>query len=389
MRFDVVCIIDPRFEGGTAAAVACDVSAFLEAGLSVALVEVTSPYLADTERTRSKIITNMVQDPRVQVLDITRDPEVIARAAFFHHPMTFFYGLEASFRLRAEMSFLVAHHLPFRGDGSLQYDPVVTSWRVYRRTGVWPVWAPVSGICRQQLQSFAPLIRLASEDWPNVFDVSDWVPKRQAFAQDRLVIGRHGRADLLKWPATSAQIQASLPALPDTEIRVMGAPLADFDQMGIDTSHWTLLPFDAEPVAQFLDRLDVFIYHFHPDSSESFGRTVAEAMLMGAVCILDPRLEPTFGDLALYAPPEETAAVLERLRADPVAARRLAERAQAATRARHDIGSVPARLEGLMSTRPSQGATAARAASPIEVLRKTVGMMRRREYFLSQLASRS
>lgn len=388
MCLDVVCIIDPRFEGGTAAAMASDVSAFLDAGLTVGIVEVTSPYLSDATAMRSRVMSDLVQDSRLQVLDVTQAPAIRADAAFFHHPMTFFYGIETGFRIKARTSFLVAHHLPFRGDGSLQYDPVVTSWRLYRRTGVWPVWAPVSGICRQQLQSFAPFIRLSSEDWPNVFDVSDWEPERKAFSESRLVIGRHGRADLLKWPETPAQIRASLPALPDTQIRVMGAPEAEFEAMGIDTSDWTLLPFNAEPVSSFLDRLDVFIYQFHPNSSESFGRTVAEAMLMGAVCILDPRLEPTFGDLAIYAPPEETTSVLERLRTDPASARRLADRAQEVTRTRHNLSSVPARLEAMMAAGPAPRLGQVRAAPPVEVLRKTVGMIRRGEYFLSQLASR-
>ncbi|WP_394181618.1 glycosyltransferase [Yoonia maritima] len=388
MTLDVICVIDPRFAGGTAAAMASDINAFLDAGLEVGLVEVKSPYLSDVTEARSKAVAKIREDNRLHVIHDTAYRVVKARAAFLHHPMTFFYGLDQPIQLQVEKSFMVAHHLPFRGDGSLQYDPIVTSWRAYRATGAKPIWAPVSGICRQQLQSFAPLIRLASQDWPNVFDVSAWTPTREIFTGDHITIGRHGRADLLKWPETAAEIAASLPSLPNTRIRVMGAPTAELDTMGVDRSSWTVIPFDAEPVAQFLDQLDVFIYHFHPNSSESFGRTVAEAMLMGAVCILDPRLEPTFGDLALYCLPDETAAMIGRLRADPAAARSLADRARNSIAARHSIGSVPGRLNDLMAGKTADNQTEERVVSPLEVLRKTAGMMRRREYFLSQLGAR-
>jgi hypothetical protein len=388
MTLDVICAIDPRFVGGTAAALASDIQAFLDAGLEVGLLEVTSPYLQGNPKIRSKIVTEIVDDTRLHLFDAAQSPTIKAKTAFLHHPMTFFYGLDDALKLDVERSYLVAHHLPFRGDGSLQYDPIITSKRVLRSVGTRPLWAPVSGICRQQLQSFTPFIQLANQDWPNVFDVDEWVPSRQSFSDEHLTIGRHGRADLLKWPETRAMIQASLPSLPQTDIRVMGAPLEGFSQMGVDTSGWTILPFDAEPVVTFLDRLDVFIYHFHTQSSESFGRTVAEAMLMGSVCILDPRLEPTFGDLAIYGEPNETSEHIERLRANPVASRKFAERAKATIAARHSLASVSARLDELNFDKPAPRYGLTRTASPLDVIRKTVGMIRRREYFLSQLGKR-
>ena len=388
MTLDVICVIDPRFAGGTAAAMVCDVNAFLDLGLEVGLVEVSSSYLGDVPQVRSKPIEEIRKDKRLHLLDDAQDRVCEAKTTFLHHPMTFFYGLDRPIKLRVERSFLVAHHLPFRGDGSLQYDPVATSSRVARSTGVKPHWAPVSGICRQQLQSFAPLVRLASQDWPNVFDVTSWVPKREAFSQSELTIGRHGRADVLKWPETVADIAASLPALPDSKIRVMGVPVAELTTLGVDTSQWDILPFDAEPVDAFLDQLDVFIYHFHPASSESFGRTVAEAMLMGAVCILDPRLKPTFGDLAHYCPPSETAEVITRLRADPVAARAFAEKARTSIASSCGMMSIGPRLEKIIADEPMPGQDKTRFASPLSTLRKTVGMVRRGEYFPSQLAKR-
>lgn len=385
---DVVCIIDSRFVGGTAAALACDIEAFLAAGLQVGLIEVRSSYLDGPPTERSRVMQGVVADERLTVMLAEEANGVSAKVAFLHHPMTFFFGLEQRCRIRAERAFLVAHHLPFRGDGSLQYDPVVTTRRAERDTGVRPAWAPVSGLCRDQLLAFAPLVRVSSEDWPNAFDTDAWTPKRRVFENAHIAIGRHGRADLLKWPLTANGIRASLPALPDSSVHVMGCPTTAFQQLGVDTSTWNILAFDAEPVAAFLERLDVFIYHFHPQSSESFGRTVAEAMLMGCVCILDPRLEATFGDLALYCAPQDTADVLQRLRDDPAGARTLADRAQNAMRTRHNKTAIPARLDVFAADGGVTRGQGARFASPLAVMRKTIGMMRRGEYFESQLANR-
>lgn len=386
--FDVLCAIDPRFTGGTPAAMASDITAFLGAGLKVGVVPVRSSYLDDMPSGTSRKMQQLLSDDRVELLDPLADGVISARTLFLHHPMTFFYGIEAPLNVRAERAFMVAHHPPFRGDGSLQYDPVATSRRVHAKTGVRPVWLPVSGVCRQQLQSFHPFVRISDHDWPNVFDLDDWVPTRPAFSGERIVIGRHSRADALKWPGSAADIAASLPAMPESDIRVMGCPREALEKLGADMQNWTVYDFDEVPVPTFLDGLDVFAYHYHPAYTECFGRTVAEAMLMGAVCVLDPRLEPTFGALALYCEPKDTTAVIESLRADPIAARALAARARAEIIARHGMASVMPRLNQLFAPLASASAASPprRQVPPHQVLKKLVGMVRRREYFVSQLS---
>lgn len=385
MMLDVLCVMDPRFAGGTASAVATDIGAMLDAGLSVGLCEVQSPYLAKDPGPRSKVMEKLIQDRRLHVFPAGSQQEIEANTVFLHHPMTFFYGLETKVRIKSDRAFLVAHHMPFRGDGSLQYEPVTTSHRVQRDTGLAPVWLPVSGLCRKHLQSFHPLIRLSPTDWPNLFDVTEWGLDREIFDSKTITIGRHGRADPLKWPDSAAKIRASLPVLQDTQIAVMGCPKDRLLALGVELSDWTLLDFDQEPVPAFLNRLDVFVYHFHPDWSETFGRTVAEAMLSGCVCVLDPRIKATFGDLAIYCEPEETAAVIEKLRRNPKEARALARRARDAIAKRHDIRSIMDRLAALTSGRGEIAPASPAFASPVTVLRKTIGMMRRREYLRSDL----
>jgi hypothetical protein len=229
------------------------------------------------------------------------------------------------------------------------------------------------------------LIRLTSQDWPNVFDVDSWRPTKVPFSSNSITIGRHGRADLLKWPETAQGISDSLPTLPNSTIRVMGVPTSDIAAMGVNINNWTILPFNAEPVPDFLDQLDVFVYHFHPQASESFGRTVAEAMLMGAVCILDPRLKPTFGELAVYCEPPDTAQLIEKFRLDPVGAQRFAANTREVICETHKFSSVPDRLRQINRAVPQKGMQTTRSQNPLQVMRKVIGLMRRHEFTLSAL----
>ena len=300
-----------------------------------------------------------------------------ADIAFLHHPMVFFHGTRERVRIKTERTVLVTHHVPFRGDGSLEYDPLKTQRRIRRDFGTTPLWAPISGICRRQLASFQPLIRLTSEDWTNIFDLAQWAPTRQIFETPDLVVGRHGRADVLKWPETAGRISASLPAGPGVQVRVMGCPVEDLQALGTDMSSWDMVPFGAEPVARFLDSLDVFSYFHHPRWVETFGRTVAEAAMMGRLCILEPGLEATFGEIGLYCAPSDVAALLARMRDDPDAARAQGAKAREMACARYGREVVAGRMARLR-TDNGQRARKDPAVPALSTARKLVGLYRRR-----------
>lgn len=373
--FDVLCVADPRFAGGTTAALAADVEAFAASGRRVGLMFVTSAFLRegiDRPNPTALALTDLPGVERVRA-----EGPVAAETVFLHHPLVFFHGVAERAAIRAKRAALVAHQAPFRGDGSLEYDPLATARRIRRSFGLAPLWAPISGLCRRQLESFAPFIRLTSEDWTNVFDAADWSSGREIFSGPEIVIGRHGRDDPLKWPATAAEIAASLPVGPGRRVRVMGCPVAALEGLGADLSGWEILPFGAEPARGFLDRLDIFSYHHHPRWTETFGRTVAEAALMGRIVIADPALAPSFPDLALIARPAETPALIERLSGDRDAARRGAAAARDLALARFGRETVIIRLARLAGDEGTRARTAP-SASPLTAARKLAGLHRRR-----------
>jgi hypothetical protein len=372
--FDVLVVGDARFQGGTTAAMAADVTAFSALGLRVGLLFVRSAYLDDSRDPPNSAALALTDLPGVTRL--TSGQPARARLAFLHHPMVFFRGIEEYAPLAVDQAMLVAHHAPFRADGSLEYDPLAALRHIRARFGLQARIAPVSGTLRRQLQGFAPLVRLTSEDWPNVFDTDRWPRGPDILSGSGVTIGRHGRVDGLKWPGTGQNVMASLPAGPGVHVRVLGCPQPDLKERGADISQWEVLPFGAETPLAFLHSLDVFIYHYHRDLIEAFGRTVAEAALTGRYCVLDPRLRATFGDVFDYCTPAEVGAVLARLRADPVAARHRADHAARDMRARYGLDSVAGRLDRLARDR---GTIARRGAETgvFSVIRKMAGLYRR------------
>ena len=373
--FDVLIIGDARFQGGTTTAMASDVSALAALGARIGLLFVQSNFLSDLRDPPNPLALELADLEAVTLL--SDGAAARGEVAFLHHPQVFFQGFPERACLSSDRAVIVAHHAPFRADGSLEYDPISSVRRARAAIGLRPWFAPVSGLIRNQLQSFAPLIRLTSEDWPNTFNIDDWREGPDIFVAPEIVIGRHGRADRLKWPETGSEIDASLPAGPDCRVRVLGCPAPELRADGANLDDWEILEFGAENVQDFLHSLDIFVYHYHPNLVEAFGRTIAEAALSGRLCLVDPRLEPVFGEAAVYCRPEEVAEFIGRFRSDPVGARKQARKGAALIKDWFGLQSVERRLAGL---REDQGtvARAESAVAPLRTAKKLVGLYRRR-----------
>lgn len=374
--FDVLVVADSRFSGGSTSALASDVTAFSRLGMRVGLLFVRSAYLDDSRDPPNPAALALRDLDGVTTL---RDSATARGAlAFLHHPLVFARGIEERATLRADRSLLVTHHLPFRADGSLEYDPVSTLARARRMLGLRATFAPVSGLVRRQLRGFAPLIGLSDEDWPNTFNPAAWPVGPPILQGGRITIGRHGRADPLKWPATGAEIDACLPASSTRAVRVLGCPEAALRARGAGLEGWDLLAFGSVGAADFLASLDVFCCHVHPRLVEAFGRVVAEAMLCGRPCLLDPSLEANFGTMARYCAPMDVAQALDRLAADRADTVRMAETTRTAAIERFGQETIAARIARLRGSRTDRSRADA-TVGPLRTLRKVVGHHRRRE----------
>lgn len=107
-------------------------------------------------------------------------------------------------------------------------------------------------------------------------------------------------------------------------------------------ARWELLPPASEPVPEFLNSLDIFVYDLSPRFLESWGRAVVEAMLCGVVPLvprggghhLEHLVEHGVSGF-LCSSPEEFAGYARALQEDPALLRRLSFGARADACRRH------------------------------------------------------
>lgn len=317
LHFDLVHACDPRYRGGTAAALRGEVAA----GASWRVSAAVQPLLA-----LSGFNSLASYDPRLTaLLDATGVPllsaetEATCDVLLAHHPWVFQYMADRPVRLRPKRIALVLHHPPFDAGHVQQYD-LDRIRRNLERLYAAPVFlAPISSVVRGQLERLAiePTSVLAN-DLPNVVNLSDWPlrdrppPER---ADARIVIGRHSRRDPMKWPVSADEIVRCWPDQPGIDVRILGEPILP---EGINLPpNWSVLPFREEGVLRFLHGLDFYIYYHHPHWVEAFGLAIAEAMATGLVTILPPHFQPIFGNGAVYAQPHDVPGVIARFRSRP------------------------------------------------------------------------
>jgi hypothetical protein len=343
--FDIVHACDLRFRGGTASALRGELAAGHAAGLRVAVLPVLGPAAPRT----------LTADPRLEAICVALGipilaPETPARCEilFCHHPQVFQHMPDRPLALRPERVVMVLHHPPLDGAGRPQYDPGAVLAVLERLFLQQALLAPVGPVVRAQLDLIdQPPETVLPQDLPNLLDLAHW-PLRDRpppGPEGVAVIGRHARADRLKWPEDPAAILAAWPESPDIEVRILGG--LHLPEGMARPANWRVLPFRETGLARFLHGLDFYVYYHHPDWVEAFGMALAEAMATGLVCILPPALRASFGEGALYAEPQDVPALIGRLRADPAAYQAQSAAARTRIAAHHGLDSFAARHAGL------------------------------------------
>lgn len=375
-RLDALFVYDPRFTGGTASAILTDAYALHDAGMDVGFLEVESSFFSSTTLGKNPDLAALSDLDGAKV--VKSGAKVSVGTTFFHHPLTFSHAFSEIAEIHTNVAILVAHHPPFRGDGSLEYDPMATIRAIEKAFGTRPMYAPVSGVIRKHLSSFLPFVRLASEDWVNAFDTQDWKSTRPIFETPIATVGRHSREDPLKWPDSAADIMSHVaPPEAGWATKVMGCPTQHLLSLGVDIDRWEMVPFNGEPVEQFIDSLDVFSYFHSARWVEAFGRTILEAMLMERPCVLAPSLQDTFGDLALYAAPAEVHDLMHQLRNNSKQTRERCERVRARAARQYASTAIPKRLKALEDDRGSSVRSGRVQVPPLQTVRKLIGLKRR------------
>ena len=340
--YDVAILSDFRYPGGTSASIAAEVHAQAEAALSTVLVHVPSPHQPKT-LPFSPRISDLLRDG---VATLARDGEPVeCKLLLVRQPRIFTEDLAAVPRIRAERTVMVINQPPGdAGNPFRYYDFAAVRDRVHRYFGPRVEWAPISSQVRDQVRQVEPEARLAGADWHEIIDVAHWWRDRDGFVGDVPVIGRHGRADPVKWPLDPDEILRAYPASSSVRVRVLGGGEIAVRRLGHRPENWDVVPFGAESPEEFLRTIDFFVYFHDPDLVEAFGRTILEAMASGVPVIIGEHFRPTFADAALYSTPAGVADLVRELYADPVRYRAVAGRAREFAERRYGHQSHLARL---------------------------------------------
>nr|WP_296068197.1 glycosyltransferase [uncultured Actinoplanes sp.] len=323
---DVAILSDFRYPGGTSASIAAEVYAQAEAALSTVLVHVPSPH-QPRALPFSPRISDLLRDG---VAELARDDqEVSARLLLVRQPRIFTEDLPAPPRVTAERTVMVINQPPGDAENPFRYyDFADVVDRVHRYFGPDVEWAPISSQVRDQVLEVAPDAKLAAEDWHEIIDVATWWQDRDGFVGDVPVIGRHGRADPVKWPKDPAEILGAYPETGDLRVRFLGGGEIAVKRLGRKPDNWDVVRFGNERPDEFLRTIDFFVYFHDPEWLEAFGRTILEAMASGVPVIIGEHFRPIFEDAALYTDPAGAPALVHELYRDPERYRAVAVRAR-------------------------------------------------------------
>ncbi|UFU02210.1 hypothetical protein LQF12_11910 [Ruania suaedae] len=350
---DVLMATDLRFPGGTTASVVEECLAQHRAGYRTGLLHLPSPIQRPGDPFAPRI-RSLVESGAAELV---LDGPVHAKVLVIRHPSVL--GAPPSWlpQVQAEHVLIVANQVPVDPRARAPYYDVLATQQAARAFGRRePVWAPIGPTVREALAPWAGQVPVLAEDWTNIVDVDAWYQPRGGGVSDRPVIGRHSRGHWSKWPATREDVLAAYPDDPRVTVRVLGGTEAPRDILGHLPANWVDLPFNSVTPAQFLASIDFLVYYHHPSLIEAFGRTVLEGLASGAVAVVDPSFEPTFGPACVYAGVREARAAIESLPPEGEAYRRQSALGVALVRERFSYEAHARRLADLIG--PPEEATA-------------------------------
>lgn len=309
-RHKLALVVEPRFSGGTGAAVAAEIRALAgHVDLSVVAVE--------TGMFRGRSINGALQAALDACgLEMTWSPPVIrAQTVVFHNPACLKFDAGLPSRISCARAYVVTHENFMRPGDAEGFDVRACLSQIDDAlVGSARQLAPVSTANRRGVETWCARTGsawpVAPFDWFNICD-RPLVPPTAA-PRDRR--GRHSRPGFEKFPPMGTMLR-HFPAHAE-RCAILGGDGFLADAAAVP-SHWQVLRFGEADVDDFLAETDFFVYFTHPNWRESFGRVIAEAIAAGKLVITDPGTAESFGGSVVASDGSDVDAIIAGFVAEP------------------------------------------------------------------------
>lgn len=308
---DVCILTDLRYPGGTASSTLDELHTCIAQGLRVRVFH--CPTKLSVGKPVSSRYYQDVDHVEVQDFDVSA---IRTKVLIVRHPMVITSDAYANLskRIEADSIVYVINNSRYRANGEDAFDlnelrAALMLVVAKRDAKVYPLGPRI----RRELESEPLPIELAIEDWHPLFDSSYYSFQPKAEFSSPIVIGRHGRDQIDKWPDSKSALIKVYPIDGSVNVQVLGGAGIVKKVLGRLPSTWTIHSFGAIEPPEFLRSLDVFVYFPSEGLNEAFGRTVMEAIFSGVPCVLPEVFKDSFGDLVFYADVSNVQSVISKL----------------------------------------------------------------------------
>ncbi len=291
-------VLDPRFGGGTSAAIAAELP--IAAGLGRVQIHARrSAMFGDQQRVHPGL-SDVIDTLGLPI--IWDAPVISADTVILHNPAFLKHQSDFGGRIVARDLIVVTHENVLRPGGAAGFDITGCLDQIDRASlALHKRLAPVSAHNRQGVVEWLAQNRgpwdVVEHDWFNIFDGEFSAPSPAP--SDRR--GRLSRPGFEKFPAIEI-LDKCFPPHAQANV-ILGADTLINTQAA--RPHWALLPFGTTAVDGFFDMIDFMVYFTAPTWRESFGRVIAEGIAAGKVVLTDPQTAAPFGDGVVACAPDQ------------------------------------------------------------------------------------
>ena len=303
-------MVDPRFPGGTSAAVAAEIRA-LAPMVDLEIVGIETAMFRD--RRVNADLEDAIADAG---LELRWSPSVVrADTIVFHNPSCLKFDVALPVRFSCSTAVLVTHENFLRPGDTESFDVAHCLSLIESRLVCTSRWlAPVSPLNRRGVETWLQQTGAPWEatpfDWFNICDM----PIRPPTERPRDLRGRHSRPGLEKFPPMEVMLRHFPPHAEGVVILGGDGFLSEPDSV---PAHWDLRRFGETDVTRFLEEIDFFVYFTHPLWRESFGRVIAEAIAAGKMVLTDSATAESFGPAVVPTDADEVDGTIARFLAEP------------------------------------------------------------------------